>query len=100
MKKKAALRAPHFRGAPVDFVVDVRSRLEFWMGHLPGAVCIPVDELLGGLEGQGASPGSRILLYCSTGKRSASAADQLRAAGFKHVVDGGGMAGAWNDYVP
>ena len=98
--KKAAPRAPRFRGAPVDFIVDVRSKLEFWMGHLPGAVCIPVDELPAGLERRGASPDSHILLYCATGIRSANAADQLRAAGFKHVVDGGGMSDAWDHYVP
>ena len=99
-KKNAASRAPRFRGSPVDLVVDVRSKLEFWTGHLPGAVCIPVDELPTGLEGRGVSPESHILVYCGSGKRSANAASQLRAAGFKHVVDGGGMSDAWNHFVP
>jgi rhodanese-related sulfurtransferase len=92
--------APHFRGKPVDLVVDVRSKLEFWTGHLPGAVCIPVDQLPAGLEGHAVTPESHILVYCGSGKRSADAASELRAAGFKHVVDGGGMSDAWHHYTP
>jgi rhodanese-related sulfurtransferase len=99
--KKATSSAPHFRGAPVDLVVDVRSKIEFWMGHLPGAVCIPVDDLPEALTDRDEiSSGSRILLYCATGARSATAAAQLRAAGFKHVVDGGGLSAAWSEYSP
>jgi rhodanese-related sulfurtransferase len=98
--KSAASRAPRFRGAPVDLVVDVRSRLEFWTGHLPGAVCIPVDGLPAGLEGRGVTPESRILVYCGAGARSATAAAQLRAAGYQHVVDGGGISDASHHYMP
>lgn len=97
---KKSTQAPRFRGALVDLVVDVRSKLEFWTGHLPGAICIPVDELPARLKRKGVSPESRILVYCGTGKRSANAASQLRTAGFAHVVDGGGMSDAWNHYVP
>jgi phage shock protein E len=98
--KKSAARAPRFRGEAVDFVVDVRSKLEYLTGHLPGAVCVPVDELPAGLERRGASPESRILVYCGSGQRSAKALSQLEAAGFKHVVDGGGMSDARNHYAP
>lgn len=90
---------PSFRGAPVDLVVDVRSKLEFWIGHLPGAVCIPLERLPQGVEQRvGITPGSRILVYCAAGTRSAMAAEQLRAAGYKHVVDGGGLAAARADF--
>ena len=34
---------PTYDGRPVDAVIDVRSKLEFWLGHLDGAVCIPLD---------------------------------------------------------
>jgi rhodanese-related sulfurtransferase len=92
---------PRFRGAPLDLVVDVRSKLEFWTGHLPGAVCVPVDTLPDALAARaGVTTDSRILVYCGSGKRSATAAIELRAAGFTHVVDGGGMAEASQDYSP
>ena len=99
--KHQTLNTPRFRGEPVDLVVDVRSKVEFWMGHLPGAICIPVEQLPGGLtERTGISTASRILVYCAGGKRSAEAASQLRAAGYTNVVDGGGMSAARETYTP
>jgi phage shock protein E len=99
--KHQTLNTPRFRGQPVDLVVDVRSKVEFWMGHLPGAICIPVEQLPGGLTKRtGISPASRILVYCAGGKRSAEAASQLRAAGYTNVVDGGGMSAASETYTP
>jgi phage shock protein E len=98
---RAASPAPTFRGAPVDVVVDVRSKLEFWMGHLPGAVCIPVDRLPGGLaEHAAVASDSRILVYCASGARSRIATRQLRAAGYQNVVDGGGISAAREHYTP
>ncbi len=61
-------------------VVDVREPFEYAMGHLPGAVNIPLGELpqaLGRLPKEG-----RILLVCNSGNRSASAAEFLVAQGF------------------
>ena len=76
-------------------VVDVRTKVEFWLGHLPGAVCIPVDQLPDALEAHpGVSRASRILVYCASGARSATAATTLRSAGYADVVDGGGIAEA------
>ena len=99
--KQQAPIAPRFRGEPVDLVVDVRSKLEFWTGHLPGAVCIPGEQLLTRLaQRTDISTSSRILVYCAGGTRSAAATAQLRAAGYRHIVDGGGMAAAWNEFIP
>ena len=98
---KAAQSAPCFRGAPVDLVIDVRSHIEFWLGHLPGAVCVPVTKLPEGLaRHDGVSEKSRIMVYCASGSRSASAASMLRAAGYRNVVDAGGMAAASEHFTP
>jgi phage shock protein E len=98
---KTGVSTPRFRGEPVDLVLDVRNRIEYWTGHLPGAICIPVDHLPEALEGRpGLTTSSRILVYCAGGKRSAVAAEQLRAAGYRHVVDGGGMSDAREDFTP
>ena len=81
--------------AKFDLIVDVRSRLEFLFGHLPDAVCIPVTRLPEALlEREDVKPGSRILVYCASGARSAMAANALLAAGYSNVVDGGGMTAA------
>jgi rhodanese-related sulfurtransferase len=71
------------------------------MGHLPGAICIPVEQITEGMAGRAdILLTSRILVYCAGGKRSATAADKLRAAGYRHVVDGGAMADARADLAP
>jgi phage shock protein E len=91
---------PTFRGRPVDFVIDVRSKLEYWMGHLDGAVCIPAERIGEELPSYaGVSVDSQILLYCASGARSATAAATLRALGYRHVTDGGAMRAAAPDYV-
>jgi phage shock protein E len=90
-----------YRGKPVDVVIDVRSKLEFWLGHLPGAVCIPVGAITEELpKREDIGPASRILVYCASGARSAAAARALQAAGYRNVVDAGGMAAAGAHFTP
>lgn len=89
---------PHFRNLPVDAVIDVRSAVEFWLGHLDGATNMPVDRLPRDLDALGLNKHSRILVYCASGGRSAQAAAVLAAAGYTRVVDGGGMAQARQNY--
>ncbi len=90
---------PTFRGKQIDIVVDVRSRLEFFLGHLPGAVCIPVGSIVPGITKRAdVANDSRILVYCASGARSAAAAAELKRAGYRNVVDGGGMGAAKQDF--
>ncbi|MFN0099671.1 MAG: rhodanese-like domain-containing protein [Gemmatimonadaceae bacterium] len=90
---------PKFRNLPVDLAIDVRSKLEFLLGHLPGATHIPGDHLPDALADRpGIKKNSRILLYCASGARSSAAAARLSAAGYTRVVDGGGMSAAARDY--
>ncbi len=91
---------PRFRNQPVDVVVDVRSKVEFWLGHLPGAHCVPVDTLPAGLEDlPGVSKSARLLVYCASGGRSAMARQILTDAGYTNVVDGGGISSARPDFA-
>lgn len=86
---------PKFRNTRVDVVIDVRSHLEYWLGHLPGAKCIPVGSIERAIgEHPEITPDSRILVYCASGARSASAAGALEQMGFGRVVDGGSYAEA------
>ena len=95
MADKASSVIPTFNGKPIDLVVDVRTKVEYWTGHLSGAVCIPVGQIPDGVMARpGVSADSRILVYCASGARSAAAAAQLRSAGFRHVIDGGGIGAA------
>ena len=82
-----------FRNKKVTVLLDVRSRLEFFFGHMPGAVCIPLRKINAEtLESRGIRPGESILVYCASGSRSAMAVHALKAAGYTRVIDGGGMA--------
>lgn len=90
---------PSFRNKPVDVVLDVRSRIEFWMGHLHGATCIPVDkiaEVVPKLDN--VTKDSRILVYCASGARSAAAAGTLKSLGYRRIIDGGGIDSARQAY--
>lgn len=77
-------------------VLDVRSEAEFNgpLGHIEGAVNIPVDKLEDRLGQLGAVRGAHVVTVCLTDKRSASAAVVLREAGFDTQVLRGGMQ-AW-----
>lgn len=82
-----------FRNKTIAHVIDVRSRLEFFFGHVPGAVCIPVHKVRHEtLARRGIAKDAGILVYCASGSRSAVAVAALRNAGYTRVVDGGGMA--------
>jgi len=84
----SAARVAVDRGA---LLLDVRTQGEFVGGHLAGAVNIPIDELARRV-GEIAD-GRDVVVYCRSGRRSAMAAEVLRARGHQ-VIDLGPM-GAW-----
>ena len=75
--------------APV--VVDVRTPAEFASGHVPGALNIPLDELM---ERTSDLPeGDETFIICQSGGRSSRAADMLAASGRNAVnIKGGTLA--------
>ncbi|MDH5589839.1 MAG: rhodanese-like domain-containing protein [Gemmatimonadota bacterium] len=82
-----------FRNKKVTVLIDVRSRLEFFFGHMPGAVCIPLSKINGAtLDSRGIARDADILVYCASGSRSAMAVRVLKQEGYTRVMDGGGLA--------
>ena len=73
-------------------VLDVRNADEYAGGHLAQATNMPVnsldvaavDKLTGGDK---AKP---VVVYCAKGGRAQKAKEKLEAAGYTHVVNGGG----------
>lgn len=71
-------------------ILDVRTQEEYDIGHIPGAVCIPVEtidappELLPRYD-------STILVYCRSGRRSKLAAEELASMGYTDVREFGGI---------
>ena len=75
-------------------ILDVRTPEEFAQGHVPGATLLPVSALqarLGELEPHKAGA---IHVICHSGGRSARAAKQLRAQGYRAINVLGGTQ-AW-----
>ena len=70
-------------------LVDVRTPEEFAEKHVDGAENVPVDVI--GERDLGAKD-KPIVVYCHSGRRSARAADTLRAKGYTKVYDLGGMS--------
>jgi rhodanese-related sulfurtransferase len=77
-------------------LLDVRTLEEWNKAHLKGATRIDVNED-GFLEKAKAQLDAQkpLLVYCRSGKRSAGAAQQLRAAGFTKVLELQGGIIAW-----
>ena len=76
-------------------LLDVRTKEEWDEGHLKVATLVTVTED-GFLEKAKATldPKKAVIVYCRSGRRSAMAAGQLRAAGFT-VYDLAGGITAW-----
>ena len=74
-------------------VVDVRTAEEFASGHVPGAINIPYDQLPRRAAEIG-PPGTTVVLYCRSGRRSGIAFDALKKAGYGNLYDFGSVS-AW-----
>ncbi|MDW7669689.1 MAG: FAD-dependent oxidoreductase [Bacillota bacterium] len=70
--------------------VDVRTPGEFQYGAYPDAVNIPLDEIEDNIEELG-SKDREIILYCTSGARSAYAVNILREYGFTNLKNGGSI---------
>ncbi len=72
-------------------IVDVRTVYEFEDEHFPGAINIPVNDLLPRMSELGEDKERPIILYCASGARSAYAAMILKSHGYKDVTNAGGL---------
>jgi rhodanese-related sulfurtransferase len=91
-------------------ILDVRTAAEFAEGHIQGAILIdqgqsdfvekakavlPIDK--GGVRDvDNIAEGTRIAIYCRSGRRSANAAGKLGEVGYKCVNLKGGII-AWKE---
>lgn len=71
-------------------LVDVRSRNEYAAGHIPGSICLPLEQPAG-LPRALPDKGARVFVYCLTGARSRRACAALIRLGYSNVTDIGGI---------
>ena len=72
-------------------IVDVRTQEEFAEGHIPDAVCIPVETIGSEDPAELADHEQLILVYCRSGNRSKQASQKLAELGYSNVVEFGGI---------
>lgn len=81
-------------GEPALTIIDVRDRETFNTSHISGAISLPMNELVNraliNLELT-----RDLYVYDSTDEKTASAAAQLRTAGYQNVAELRGGLAAW-----
>ena len=73
-------------------LVDARSMDGFRKRHIPGAVCIPLEEFGEDLAQKLPDKDRIILVYGQGGTQSLQAAEKLASLGYKHVCEFGGIS--------
>ena len=105
ISSEAKSKAPHissqqlagYQSAKEDFVLlDIRTEAEYEAGHIRGARWFPRGKLEYYNQEVIKDPGSRIVLYCRTGGRSALATLTLKDMGYTNVVD---LEGGFKEWV-
>ncbi len=71
-------------------IVDLRSPLEYKIGHAKGAINISPMDIMNGVPKQLAdvAKDTEVILYCISGARSNTATHILRQYGFTNLVNG------------
>ena len=71
-------------------LVDVRTAKEYAVSHIEKAINLPLQDIQSS-KFPIVSKDKPIYLYCRTGNRSSQATKLLKSAGFRNIVDLGGM---------
>lgn len=81
--------------APTEALyIDVRSPAEYAMGHLEGALNIPLDQLPTRIGASAPDRGRELVLYCASGARSGHGCALLAQLGYAQVRNAGGLGSA------
>ena len=89
---------PEVHDIPEDAVlIDVREPAEVALTTIPGAVNVPLGDVLDGVDPPGLDAGHPVVVYCAGGVRSARAVAALAARGITGPVSLAGGIDAWLD---
>jgi hydroxyacylglutathione hydrolase len=92
-RASAAMVAEELAGEEPPVVLDIRNAGEWKVGHVPGSVNIPLNQMQ---ERIGEVPrGRRIALHCAGGYRSSIAASILHQHGITNLIEMAGGLAAW-----
>lgn len=85
VEAKAFSEKIHSESNPL--ILDVRTPGEFSGGFIPGAINIDYNSNEFSQKVNKLDKSETVFVYCLSGGRSASAADEMRKSGFKNVVE-------------
>ena len=69
----------------IDIIIDVRTNVEYNVGHYPNSLNIPVNAIDAKTTAH-LGKEANLLVYWKTGQRARVASDKLNTLGFKNVV--------------
>lgn len=72
-------------------ILDTRTQEEYDLGHIPGAIVIPYDEITEKAENVLTDKDQLILVYCRSGRRSKLASEDLVKLGYTNIKEFGGI---------
>lgn len=72
-------------------IVDVRTKEEYDLSHIPEAILLPLDSINYEFSDERLDKEAVLLIYCRSGKRSKQAAEKLIELGYRNVYDFGGI---------
>ncbi|MDO4502508.1 MAG: rhodanese-like domain-containing protein [Coriobacteriia bacterium] len=88
-----------WRSTPGAVLLDVRTDREYQLGHVPGCVHVPIDQLQRVLElvPDAETP---LFVYCLSGSRSGQAVRVLQQVGYVNARNIGGVSTYKGDLEP
>ena len=87
-----------YSAGKTPIIIDVRSDQEYKKIHIPTAIHIPLQDIANSsqeIEGILKGKSNAFYLVCAVGGRSAQAAEQLSAMGFKKPINVMGGTNGW-----
>lgn len=72
-------------------IIDNRTKAEYDIGHLEGAILIPHNEIQTTILDIVPDKDTPIALYCKSGKKSGKALKYLQALGYNNATNYGGI---------
>ena len=83
----SCIKAKNFiKNKKIKYVIDVRSKMEWNIGHYKSAIHIPITSLNKNIINQLiVNKNNGILVYCNTGQRARRAAENIEKYGFNNV---------------
>ncbi len=78
-------------------LVDVREKIEWNEGHIPGAIHVPRGYLELQIEEAVPDKSKTVVLYCAGGVRSLMAGNTLKQMGYPNAISMSGGFGQWKN---